>query len=125
MDIVRGVAPYVLAGLVVGAAIHGFVPVGFFEQYLSGEGLLAVPASVVVAVPMYANAAGVLPVVESLVAKGIPLGTALAFMMAVVGLSLPEAMMLKKVMKTRLLATFFGSVAVSIVGLGYLFNWVL
>jgi hypothetical protein len=125
MDIVRGVAPYVLAGLVVGAAIHGFVPVGFFEQYLSGEGLLAVPASVAVAVPMYANAAGVLPVVESLVTKGIPLGTALAFMMAVVGLSLPEAMMLKKVMKTRLLATFFGSVAVSIVGLGYFFNWVL
>ena len=125
MDIVMGVAPYVLAGLVVGAAIHGFVPVGFFEQYLSGEGLLAVPASVAVAVPMYANAAGVLPVVESLVTKGIPLGTALAFMMAVVGLSLPEAMMLKKVMKTRLLATFFGSVAVSIVGLGYFFNWVL
>ncbi|MFB6098072.1 MAG: permease [Salinibacter sp.] len=125
MDIVTGVAPYVLAGLVVGAGIHGFVPVGFFEQYLSGEGLLAVPASVVVAVPMYANAAGVLPVVESLVTKGVPLGTALAFMMAVVGLSLPEAMMLKKVMKTRLLATFFGTVAVSIVGLGYLFNWVL
>lgn len=125
MEIVTGVAPYVLAGLLVGAAIHGFVPVGFFEQYLSGEGLLAVPASVVVAVPMYANAAGVLPVVESLVTKGIPLGTALAFMMAVVGLSLPEAMMLKKVMKMRLLATFFGTVAVSIVGLGYLFNWVL
>lgn len=125
MDIVTGVAPYVLAGLVVGAGIHGFVPVGFFEQYLSGEGLLGVPASVVVAVPMYANAAGVLPVVESLVTKGIPLGTALAFMMAVVGLSLPEAMMLKKVMQTRLLTTFFGAVAVSIVGLGYLFNWVL
>jgi len=125
MDIVTGVAPYVLAGLVVGAGIHGFVPVGFFEQYLSGGGLLGVPASVGVAVPMYANAAGVLPVVESLVTKGIPLGTALAFMMAVVGLSLPEAMMLKKVMQTRLLATFFGAVAVSIVGLGYLFNWVL
>ncbi len=125
MEIVTGVAPYVLAGLVVGAAIHGFVPVGFVEQYLSGGGLLGVPASVAVAVPMYANAAGVLPIVESLVTKGIPLGTALAFMMAVVGLSLPEAMMLKKVMKTRLLATFFGAVAVSIVGLGYVFNWVL
>jgi uncharacterized membrane protein YraQ (UPF0718 family) len=125
MDIVTGVAPYVLAGLVVGAGIHGFVPVNFVEQYLSGGGLLGVPASVAVAVPMYANAAGVLPIVESLVTKGIPLGTALAFMMAVVGLSLPEAMMLKKVMKTRLLATFFGAVAVSIVGLGYVFNWVL
>ena len=125
MDIVTGVAPYVAAGLAAGALIHGFVPVGFVEQSLSGHDLLAVPLSVVVAVPMYANAAGILPVVESLVTKGIPLGTALAFMMAVVGLSLPEAMMLKKVMKTRLLATFFGSVAVSIVGLGYLFNWVL
>ncbi len=94
-------------------------------SYLSGGGFLGVPASVAVAVPVYANAAGVLPIVESLVTKEIPLGTALAFMMAVVGLSLPEAMMLKKVMQTRLLATFFGVVAVSIVGLGYVFNWVL
>ena len=125
MDIVTGVAPYVLAGLVVGAGIHGFVPVSFVEESLSGGGLLGVPVSVAVAVPMYANAAGVLPVVESLVTKGIPLGTAIAFMMAVVGLSLPEAMMLKKVMQTRLLATFFGTVGVSIVALGYLFNWVL
>ena len=71
---------------------------------------------------MYANASGILPVVQALVAKGIPLGTAIAFMMGVVGLSLPEAMMLKKVMQPRLLATFFGTVGISIIGLGYLFN---
>ena len=123
--IVTDIAPYVLAGLAIGAGIHGYVPTGFFEQYLSGGNPLAVPLSVVLAVPMYANASGIIPVVQALVAKGIPLGTAMAFMMAVVGLSLPEAMMLKKAMKTRLLATFFGTVSVSIVALGYLFNWVL
>ena len=125
MGIVTDIAPYVLVGLAVGAGIHGYVPTGFFEQYLSGGNPLAVPLSVVLAVPMYANASGIIPVVQALVAKGIPLGTAMAFMMAVVGLSLPEAMMLKKAMQTRLLATFFGTVGVSIVALGYLFNWVL
>jgi uncharacterized membrane protein YraQ (UPF0718 family) len=123
--IVTDIAPYVLAGLAIGAGIHGYVPTGFFEQYLSGGNPLAVPLSVVLAVPMYANASGILPVVQALVAKGIPLGTAMAFMMAVVGLSLPEAMMLKKAMQARLLTTFFGTVGVSIVALGYLFNWVL
>jgi len=125
MEIVRGIAPYVLAGLAVGAGIHGFVPTGVFETYLSGGNPLGVPISVVLAVPMYAGASSVLPIVQALAAKGVPLGTALAFMMAVVGLSLPEAMMLKKVMQTRLLAVFFGSVGASIVALGYLFNWVL
>ena len=125
MEIVSGIAPYVIAGLAVGAVIHGFVPTGFFETYLSGGNPLAVPLSVALAVPMYAGASSVLPIVQALVAKGVPLGTAIAFMMAVVGLSLPEALMLKKVMQTRLLATFFGSVGVSIVVLGYLFNWVL
>ena len=125
MNIVSGIALYVLAGLAIGAGIHGFVPTGFFEEYLASGNPLAVPMSVLVAVPMYANASGIIPVVQALVAKGIPLGTAIAFMMAVVGLSLPEAMMLKKVMQTRLLATFFSAVAVSIVGLGYVFNWVL
>lgn len=125
MEIVSGIAPYVGAGLAVGAAIHGFVPTGFFETYLSGSNPLGVPMSVALAVPMYAGASSVLPIVQALVAKGVPLGTAIAFMMAVVGLSLPEALMLKKVMQTRLLAIFFGSVGVSIVALGYLFNWVL
>lgn len=125
MDIVTGIAPYVVVGLAVGAAIHGYVPTGFLETYLSDGNSLAVPLSVALAVPMYAGASSVLPIVQALVAKGVPLGTALAFMMAVVGLSLPEALMLKKVMQTRLLATFFGSVAASIVVLGYLFNWIL
>jgi len=125
MNIVSGIALYVVAGIAIGAGIHGFVPTGFFETYLAGDNLLAVPMSVVLAVPMYANAAGILPVVQALVAKGIPLGTAIAFMMAVVGLSLPEAMMLKKVMQTRLLATFFVTVSISIIGLGYVFNLIM
>ncbi len=91
------------------AGIHGFVPTGFFQSHIGGNNPLAVPVSVILAVPMYANAAGVIPVLEALVARGIPLGTALAFMMAVVGLSLPEAMMLRKAMKPRLLGVFFGS----------------
>ena len=122
MDIVTGIAPYVLAGLAIGAGIHGYVPTGFFQEHLAGNSFFAVPLSVSLAIPMYANASGILPVVQALVAKGIPLGTAIAFMMGVVGLSLPEAMMLKKVMQPRLLATFFGTVGLSIIGLGYLFN---
>ena len=125
MEIVTGIAPYVLAGLAIGAGIHGYVPTGFFQEHLAGDSLFAVPLSVSLAIPMYANASGILPVVQALVAKGIPLGTAIAFMMGVVGLSLPEAMMLKKVMQPRLLATFFGTVGISIIGLGYLFNVVL
>lgn len=125
LDIVRGVVAYVVLGIAIGAAIHGYVPEGFFEQYLSKENLWAVPLSVVLAVPMYANAAGIVPVVEVFVAKGIPLGTALAFMMAVVGLSLPEATMLKKVMTWRLVFVFFGVIALFIILSGYFFNWVL
>ena len=116
---------YVVLGIAIGAAIHGYVPEGFFEQYLSKENLWAVPLSVVLAVPMYANAAGIVPVVEVFVAKGIPLGTALAFMMAVVGLSLPEATMLKKVMTWRLVFIFFGVIALFIILSGYFFNRVL
>lgn len=123
-EIAGGIAPYVVAGVAVGAAVHGWVPAGAFDRWLGEGNPLAVPAAVAAAVPMYAGASGVIPVVESLVAKGIPLGTALAFMMAVVGLSLPEALMLKKVMRPRLLATFFGSVAGCIVLVGYGFNLV-
>ena len=88
--IVRGVLVYILIGIGIGAFMHGFVPEGFFEQYMSKDNWLAVPLSVLLAVPMYANAAGIVPVIEVFVAKGIPMGTAIAFMMAVVGLSLPE-----------------------------------
>ena len=123
--IVRGVILYVLLGIAIGAAIHGYVPEDFFSDFMQKAGLLGVPASVLIAVPMYANAAGIVPVVEVFVAKGIPLGTALAFMMSVVGLSLPEATMLKKVMTWRLIGIFFGTVAFMIMILGWTFNQIL
>lgn len=123
--IVRGVLLYVLIGIAVGAAIHGYVPGNFFAEHLSTSSWYAVPLSVVMAVPMYANAAGVVPVVEVLVSKGVSIGTALAFMMAVVGLSLPEATMLKKVMTWRLIGIFFGTITICIIALGYLYNWLL
>lgn len=124
-DIVRGVLIYVLIGIGIGAAMHGFVPEGFFETWLSRDRWYAVPLAVVCAVPMYANAAGVVPIVEVFVAKGIPIGTAIAFMMAVVGLSLPEATLLKKVMLWRLIGIFFGTVTLFIILSGYLFNWLI
>ena len=123
--IVRGVLVYVLVGIGIGAAMHGFVPDGFFERYLAAGNWWSVPLAVILAVPMYANAAGIVPVIEVFVAKGVPLGTAIAFMMSVVGLSLPEATLLKKVMTWRLIGIFFGVVTVFIIISGYLFNWLL
>ncbi|MGM9693468.1 MAG: permease [Alloprevotella sp.] len=123
--IVRSVLVYVLIGIGIGAFMHGFVPEGFFEQSMSRDNWYAVPLSVLLAVPMYANAAGIVPVVEVFVAKGIPLGTAIAFMMAVVGLSLPEATLLKKVMTWRLIAVFFATVTFFIILSGYVFNVLL
>lgn len=124
-QIVRSVLVYVLIGIGIGAFMHGFIPEGFFEQYMSRDHWYAVPLSVILAVPMYANAAGIVPVVEVFVAKGIPLGTAIAFMMAVVGLSLPEATLLKKVMTWRLITIFFVTVTLFIILSGYLFNILL
>lgn len=124
-QIVRGVLVYILIGIGIGAFMHGFVPEGFFEEYLSKDNWLAVPLSVILAVPMYANAAGIVPIIEVFVAKGIPIGTAIAFMMGVVGLSLPEATLLKKVMSWRLIGIFFGTVAFFIILSGYLFNYIL
>lgn len=121
--IVRGVLLYIFIGIGIGAFMHGFVPEEFFEQYMSRDNWYAVPLSVMLAVPMYANAAGIVPVIEVFVAKGIPLGTAIAFMMAVVGLSLPEATLLKKVMTWRLIAVFFITVMLFIILSGYLFNF--
>ena len=121
--IVRGVLLYIFIGIGIGAFMHDFVPEGFFEQYMSRDNWYAVPLSVMLAVPMYANAAGIVPVIEVFVAKGIPLGTAIAFMMAVVGLSLPEATLLKKVMTWRLIAVFFITVMLFIILSGYLFNF--
>lgn len=121
--IVRGVLLYIFIGIGIGAFMHDFVPEGFFEQYMSRDNWYAVPLSVMLAVPMYANAAGIVPVIEVFVAKGIPLGTAIAFMMAVVGLSLPEATLLKKVMTWRLIVVFFTTVTLFIILSGYLFNF--
>jgi hypothetical protein len=123
--IVKSVILYVLIGIGIGALMHGFVPTGFFEKYISADNPLAVPLAVILGVPMYANAAGVLPVIQVLVQKGVPLGTAIAFMMAVVGLSLPEATLLKKVMTMKLIAIFFGTVTFFIILSGYLFNVIL
>ena len=123
--IVRGVLVYVLIGIGAGAAMHGYVPEGFFEQYMSKDNWFAVPLAVICAVPMYANAAGIVPVVQVFVTKGIPLGTAIAFMMGVVGLSLPEATMLKKVMTWRLIGIFFGVMTLFFILSGYVFNMCL
>ena len=123
--IVKGVLVYVLIGIGIGAAMHGFVPEGFFEQYMGKDNFFAVPIATILAVPMYANAAGIVPVVEVFVAKGIPIGTAIAFMMGVVGLSIPEATLLKKVMTWKLVGIFFGVVTLCIIVSGYLFNIIL
>ncbi|MGL5318223.1 MAG: permease, partial [Bacteroidales bacterium] len=123
--IVRGVLVYILIGIAIGAAMHGYVPEGFFQTHLSTDKWYAVPLAVVLAVPMYANAAGIVPIIQVFVAKGVPLGTAIAFMMGVVGLSLPEATMLKKVMTWKLIGIFFGTVTLFIILSGYLFNILL
>lgn len=123
--IVRGVFVYILVGIAIGAGIHGFVPDEYFAQWMGADNWFAVPLSVVLAVPMYANAAGIVPIVQVFVAKGIPIGTALAFMMAVVGLSIPEATMLKKVMTWKLIGIFFGVTTLIIMFSGYLFNIIL
>lgn len=124
-DIVRKVLLYVIIGIAIGAAMHGYVPENFFTEFLSADKWYAIPLAVILAVPMYANAAGIVPVIQVFVAKGVPLGTAIAFMMAVVGLSLPEATLLKKVMKWKLIGIFFGTITLFIIILGYLFNLIL
>jgi uncharacterized membrane protein YraQ (UPF0718 family) len=121
-DIFRRVWLYVLIGVGIGAAIHNWIPADWIEALLGQDNWWSVPLATLVGVPMYADIFGTLPIAEALVAKGIGLGTALAFMMAVTALSLPSLIMLKKVVKAPLLALFFGIVAVGIVLIGYLFN---
>jgi len=125
LTIIKGIVPYVIVGIAIGGLMHGYIPEGFFEQYMDKSNLFAVPIATILAVPMYSNASGILPVVQVLVAKGIPLGTAIAFMMGVVGLSLPEAMLLKKVMTVKLIVIFFSVVTLCIIISGYLFNVML
>jgi len=125
MKIIKGVIVYVLIGIAIGGLMHGYVPEGFFEQYMSKDNFFAVPIATILAVPMYSNASGILPVMQVLVSKGIPIGTAIAFMMGVVGLSFPEAMLLKKVMTFKLIGIFFGVVTLCIIISGYLFNIII
>lgn len=122
LNILKGIVPYVILGIAIGGFIHGYIPEGFFEKYMAKDNLFAVPIATILSVPFYSNASGILPIVQVLVSKGIPLGTAIAFMMGVVGLSLPEAMLLKKVMTIKLIAIFFSVVTLCIIISGYLFN---
>jgi uncharacterized protein len=124
-DIVGKVWPWVLAGIAVGAGIHGYVPEGLLASFMGKSAWWSVPAAVAIGVPMYSNAAGIIPVVEALLGKGAALGTVLAFMMAVIGLSLPEIVILRKVIRPPLIAAFVGVVATGILAVGWLFNAVL
>ncbi|UJS26362.1 permease [Thiothrix winogradskyi] len=124
-EIVGKVWPYIVAGVGLGALIHGFVPEDFMASFMGKDAWWAVPAAVVLGVPMYTNAAGVIPIVQALLAKGAALGTVLAFMMSVIALSAPEMIILRKVLKPRLIATFVGVVATGILLVGYVFNLVL
>lgn len=121
-QIVGKVWPYVLVGIGLGALIHGYVPEDFMASFMGRDVWWAVPAAVVLGVPMYSNAAGMIPVVQALIGKGAALGTVLAFMMAVIALSAPEMIILRKVLKPRLIAVFAGVVAVGILLVGYVFN---
>jgi uncharacterized protein len=124
-DLLKRIWPYVLIGIGVGGFIHGYVPSEFLVKYAGPDNPFAVPVAVLIGVPLYSNAAGTIPVVQALMGKGMPIGTVLAFMMAVTALSFPEAVILKNVLKMRLLLVFFGIVAVAIIGVGYLFNAIL
>jgi len=123
--LLKKIWPYVVIGIGIGAFIHGYVPQDFLVQWAGRGNPFAVPLAVALGVPLYTNAAGVIPIVQALTAKGMAIGTVLAFMMAVTALSLPEAVILGNVLKRRLLVTFFGVVAVAIVMVGYLFNVIL
>ncbi len=124
-DIVGRVWLYVLLGIAVGAGIHGYVPENFMASIMGKGAWWSVPLAVLIGVPMYSNAAGIIPIVQALLGKGAALGTVLAFMMSVIALSLPEAIILRKVLKPRLIVTFFGIVALGIMFVGFLFNALL
>jgi hypothetical protein len=125
LDIIAKVWPYVLIGIGAGAWIHGYVPQDLLARYAGSDKWYAVPLATLVGIPLYSNAAGVIPLVSALTEKGVALGTTLAFMMAVTGLSLPEFMILRRVMKLKLLLIFFGIVGAGIMFTGFLFNFVM
>jgi uncharacterized protein len=124
-SIVGKVWPFVVVGIAVGAAIHGYVPADALAGVLGKESWWSVPLGVLVGIPLYANAAGIIPVVQAVMSKGAALGTTLAFMMSVVALSLPEIIILRRVLKPRLIIVFVGIVAAGIIFTGYLFNAIL
>jgi hypothetical protein len=125
IDLFKKIFPYVLLGVGVGAFIHGYAPENFLAN-LAGKGnIFAVPIAVLIGVPLYSNAAGIIPIVRSLIEKGLPLGTALSFMMAVTALSLPEMIILRKVLKPKLLAVYVAILTIGIIFTGYLFNWII
>jgi hypothetical protein len=124
-DIIGRVWIYVILGIAVGAGIHGFVPEGVMASIMGKGAWWSVPLSVAIGIPMYSNAAGIIPVVEALLGKGAALGTVLAFMMSVIALSLPEMVILRKVLKPRLIAVFIGVVGSGILFVGYLFNMMI
>jgi uncharacterized membrane protein YraQ (UPF0718 family) len=124
-EIVSKVWPYILAGIAVGAVIHGYVPDGLLASFMGKGAWWSVPLAVLIGVPIYSNAAGVIPVVQALMEKGAAMGTALAFMMAVVAISLPEMIILRRVLKWQLLGIFIGVVAIGIIIVGYLFNVIM
>ena len=124
-DILKKIWPYVLGGIAIGALVHGYVPEGFLLKYAGPNNPFAVPIAVLLGVPLYSNAAGIIPIVHAVMEKGLPLGTTLAFMMAVTALSFPEMVILSQVLKKELIATFVATVTISIIIVGYLFNFLI
>ncbi|MDA8439093.1 MAG: permease [Propionibacterium sp.] len=124
-SILRKIWPYLLVGIGLGAAIHGWAPEDFFTRYAGAGNPFAVLIAVAIGIPLYSNAAGIMPLVQALHDKGLPMGTLLAFMMAVVALSLPEMILLRRVLKPQLIATFIAVTGVGIIAVGYLFNAVI
>lgn len=124
-DLLKRIWPYILVGIGLGALIHGYAPIGFVAKYAGKNNPFAVLVAVLIGIPLYSNAAGTIPIVQALLEKGLPMGTALAFMMSVVAISLPELVILRKVIKPKLLAIFVAIVAVAIIIIGYLFNLIL
>ncbi len=124
-EIVGKIWIYILAGIAIGAGAHGYVPDDFLARALGAQNWYSVPLAIAVGIPLYSNAAGIIPIVSVLIEKGVSLGTALAFMMSVIGLSLPEIIILKKVLKWQLIAVFVGVVALGIVIVGLIFNYII
>jgi uncharacterized membrane protein YraQ (UPF0718 family) len=124
-DIVGKVWKWIVMGIAVGALIHGYVPENFLASIMGKEAWWSVPIAVLIGIPMYSNAAGMIPIVQALLGKGAALGTVLAFMMSVIALSLPEILILRKVLKMRLITTFVGVVGFGIIIVGYLFNMII